>query len=113
METRSPETPERRNFAGIIKDYVANLVGTTRSKVEDFSAEVEHRTFRLLWMFIWTAVSFVCLSLALTFAMLTVIFGFDLPPKYAFGIPALVFLAVGSIAALLFLRVRHMRRPRP
>lgn len=112
MQTPPADTPDRRSFVGLIKDYVANLIGTTRTRVEDFSAEVEHRTLRLLWMLIWTAVSVVCLSLALTFAMLTVIFGFDLQPKYAFGIPALVFLVVGSIGAVMFLRARHSRRPR-
>jgi hypothetical protein len=34
--------------------------------------------------------------------MLTIIFGFDLPPRYAFGIPALVLLAVGAFGVIMF-----------
>ncbi len=58
--------------------------------------------FRLLGMLIWGAIAFTCLSLGLVFAVLTIIFGFHLPPKYAFGIPALVFLGVGVVGAIMF-----------
>jgi hypothetical protein len=77
-----------------IKNYLADALGATRTRVDHFTADVEHRMFRLLAMLMWSAVAFVCLSLGLTLAMLTVEFGFDLPPKYALGIPALLFLAV-------------------
>jgi uncharacterized membrane-anchored protein len=53
-------------------------------------------------MLIWGAIAIVCLSFGVVLAVLTMIFGFHLPPKYAFGIPALVFLVVGAIAALMF-----------
>jgi len=44
------------------------------------------------------------------FGMLTVIFGFHLPPIYAFGIPCLVFLVVGLVSAAMFLKTKRSRR---
>lgn len=96
-----------------VKTFVADTIGATRTRVDNFSAEVEHRMFRMLAMVIWTAVAFACLSLGLTFAMLTVIFGFNLPPKYAFGVPAIVFLAVGLFAVLMFQRKKRSRPAAP
>ena len=72
------------------------------SRVDLFQADVEHRLFRLLAMLIWGAIAFTCLSLGLVFAVLTIIFGFDFSPKYAFGIPALLFLGVGLVGAIMF-----------
>jgi hypothetical protein len=105
-----PGSPPKRSIASQIKDYIAGAVGATRSRVDDFSAEVEHRAFRLLWMIVWGVVGTLSLGLAVAFAMLTVIFGFGLPPKYAFGIPALVFLLVGMAAAVMFQRAKSSRR---
>jgi uncharacterized membrane protein YqjE len=85
-----------------IKGYVAGLVGTTRARVDLFQADVEYRMFRLVAMIMWSIVAFLCLSIGFTFAMLTIIFGFDLPPRYAFGIPALVLLAVGAFGVIMF-----------
>lgn len=110
MNTPADETPRRKGIVESVKGYAANALGATRSKVDDFSAEVEYRTFRILWMAVWALAGFVSLSLAISFAMLTVIFGFGLPPKYAFGIPAVVFFVVGLIAVLMFLKTRHSRR---
>ena len=53
-------------------------------------------------MLIWGAIAFTCLSIGLVFLVLTIIFGFDLPPKYVLGIPALLFLAVGVVGAIMF-----------
>jgi hypothetical protein len=53
-------------------------------------------------MLIWGAIAIVSLSFGVVLAVLTMIFGFHLPPKYAFGIPALLFLTVGALAALMF-----------
>jgi hypothetical protein len=77
--------PRRKGILETAKGFVTNVPGATRSKVEDFSAEVEYRTFRVLWLVVWTLVGITSLWLAVMFAMLTVIFGFHLPPKYAFG----------------------------
>ena len=112
MEKTSSDVPPRRGILGTVKDYVVNVMGATRSRVEDFSAEVEHRVFRLVWMLIWTAAATVCLSFALMFGMLTVIFGLHLPPLYAFGIPMLVFLVVGLVSVLMLQRTRHSKSRR-
>ena len=87
---------------GAIKDRAAEALGATRQRVDLFQADVEHRLFRLIAMLIWGAIAFTCLSLGLLFAVLTIIFGFDLPPKYVFGIPALLFLGVGVVGAIMF-----------
>ena len=87
---------------GAIKDRAADALGATRTRVDLFQADVEHRLFRMLAMLIWGAIAFTCLSLGLVFAVLTIIFGFHLSPKYAFGIPALVFLVVGVVGAIMF-----------
>jgi hypothetical protein len=87
-----------------------NVLGATRNRVEDFSADVQHRTLRILRLVIWTVVGATSLWLAVCFAMLTVIFGFDLPPKYAFGIPALVFLLVGLFSLVMFQRAKQSKR---
>lgn len=92
----------RSGIFSSLKTKLAGAIGASRARVDLFQADVEHRMMRLLAMLIWGAVGFVCLSLGLTFAMLTVIFGFDLPPKYALGIPALVFLGVGVVGAIMF-----------
>ena len=107
-------TPNAPPFAGIfdrIKGYVAAAIGTTRTRVDAFSADVEHRVLRLAAMLLWTLVGFVCLSLGLLFAVLTIMFGFDLPPKYVFGIPAILFLAVGLVAVVMFKRKKASRPP--
>lgn len=104
--------PGRAGVFSTIKTYVAELVGTTRARVDHFTADVEHRMFRLLAMLMWSAIAFACLSLGLFFAMATVIFGFHLPPKYALGIPALVFLGVGAFAVLMF-RFKKASKPKP
>ena len=101
--------PRRPGIIDAIKNAIASALGSTRTRIDTFSAEVEHRVFRLVSMIIWTLVALVCLSLGLLFAMLTVIFGFDLPPRYALGIPALVFLMVGLVAVVM---VRHAKRRR-
>ena len=108
--TTEPRFP-RTGFVASIKNYVADAVGATRTRVDHFTADVEHRLFRLLAMLMWGAVAFVCLSLGLFLAMLTIVFGFDLPPKYALGIPALVFLGVGAIAAIMF-RFKKASKPK-
>lgn len=104
------EMPRRHGIADRIKGLLIGLLGATRDKVEEVSAEVQHRAFRLLWMIVWSLVGAVSLWLALCFAMLTVIFGFDLPPRYAFGIPALVFVLVGGVSVLMFLKAKSAKR---
>jgi uncharacterized membrane protein YqjE len=106
----SAESSERGGIFGSIKNRFAEAIGATRTRVDLFQADVEQRLFRLLAMLLWSLVAFVCLSLGLTFAVLTIIFGFDLPPKYVFGIPALLFLAVGVFAAVMF-RVKKESKP--
>jgi uncharacterized membrane protein YqjE len=108
--TTEPKFP-RLGFVATIKNYLADALGATRTRVDHFTADVEHRLFRLLAMLMWSAIAFVCLSLGLFFAMATIIFGFHLPPKYAFGIPALVFLVVGAIAVLMF-RFKKASKPK-
>ena len=94
-----------------IKGYVAKTIGTTRTRVDAFSADVEHRALRLVAMIMWTLVAFACLSLGLLFAVLTIMFGFDLPPKYVFGIPAILFLAVGFVGVLMFKQKKRSKPP--
>jgi len=91
-----------KGVVGAMKDRLAEALGATRARVDLFQADVEHRLFRLLAVLIWGAIAFTCLSLGLVFAVLTIIFGFHLSPKYAFGIPALLFLGVGVIGAIMF-----------
>jgi hypothetical protein len=45
-------------------------------------------------------------------ACLTVIFGFHLPPKYAFGVPALSFLLLSLISLGMFQKTKRSRRKR-
>jgi len=97
---------------GSIKTRVADAIGATRSRVDLFQADVEHRLFRLLGMLIWGAIAIVSLSFGVVLAVLTMIFGFHLSPKYAFGIPAILFLVVGAVAAIMF-RIRKASRYRP
>jgi uncharacterized membrane protein YqjE len=110
METNTSEAP-RRGVLGNLKDYVINVLGATRTRVEIFSAEVEHRVFRLLWMLIWIAAATMSLTFALIFGMLTVMFGLHLPPLYAFGIPMAVFLLVGLVSVVMFQKAKHSKRP--
>ncbi len=102
---------KRPGFFDTIKSYFAGVIGTTRARVDDFSAEVEHRIFRIVAMVLWSLVAFASLSLGLGFAVLTVIFGFDLPPRYAFGIPAGIFLLMGLVAVVMLRRARSAKRP--
>ncbi len=118
MDTPLEEsTPRKKGILDTAKGYLVNVLGATRSKVEDFSAEVEYRTFRMLWLVVWALVGITSVWFAVLFGMLTVIFGFHLPPRYAFGIPSLVFLLVGLIAAGMFWKTkrshRKPERPRP
>jgi len=107
------EAPRRKGLIESIKSYAANVLGATRSRVDDFSAEVEYRSLRLLWMVVWSLVGLTSLCLAAGFAVLTVIFGFHLPPKYAFGIPALIFFVLALISLVMFQKTRlTKRRPR-
>jgi hypothetical protein len=109
-ESFADASPQRRGVIGQIKDYLVNVLGATRDRMETFTAEVEHRVFRLIWMIVWALAGVVCLGLALVFAMLTVIFGLDLPPLYAFGIPMLVFLLVGAVALVMFKKTKSSKR---
>lgn len=108
--TTADETPRRRGILETLKGLVGTMLGATRTRVEDISAEVQHRALKILSLAIWTVVGATSLWLALCFAMLTVIFGFHLPPKYAFGIPAAVFLAVGLLSVVMFKRAKQSRR---
>ena len=92
-----------------VKTWAANLVGTTRTRLDSFTNDVEDRVFRIVKRLLWTLVAFVCLSLGILLAMLAIIFGFGLPPKYAFGIPALVFLAIGAVAVVMAQRKKSSR----
>ena len=107
------ERDEPRSRPGIferLKSQAAEVIGTSRNRIDTFSADVESRIFHFLTMLILRLVAFVCVSMGLFFAMLTVIFGFDLPPRYALGIPAAVFLLIGVTAVIV---VRVKKRPRP
>src|SRR5262245_16379551 len=111
MDTPLDEcVPRQRGILETAKGYVATVLGATRAKVDDFSAEVEYRTFRMLWLVVWALVGITSIWLAVIFATLTVIFGFHLPPKYVFGIPSLVFLVVGLVAAGMFQKTKRSRR---
>lgn len=115
MEPTSPqEPPRRKGVIEAIKGYVVNALGATRSRVDDFSAEVEYRAFRILWLIVWALVGITSASIAVTFAMLTVIFGLHLPAKYTFGIPALLFTVVSLVALVMFQKTKRSRRkPEP
>jgi len=108
--TTADDMPGRRGILGAVKGFVVNVLGATRDRVEDFSAEVQHRALRILWLIIWSVVGAVSLWLGLCLATLAIIFGFDLPPKYAFGIPALIFFAVGLLSFVMFQRTRQTKR---
>ena len=108
--TDAQEAPRRRGILDTVKGFVASMMGATRDRVEDLSAEVQHRALKILWLVIWSIVGAVSLWLAVCFALLTVIFGFDLPPKYAFGIPALVFFAVTLVSFVMFKRAKASKR---
>lgn len=104
------EAPRRRGILETAKGFVAGVLGATQEKVEQVSAEVQHRTIKILFMIIWMVVAAMSLWLGVCFAMLTVIFGFGFSPKYAFGIPAVTFLLVGGVAALMFLKSKNSKR---
>jgi len=108
--TDAEDVPRRRGILDTIKGLAANMLGATRDRVEDLSAEVQHRALKILWLVIWSLAGAVSLWLAVCFAMLTVIFGFDLPPKYAFGIPTLVFFAVALVSFVMFKRAKASKR---
>jgi hypothetical protein len=115
MDRTDPEMdeevpPRRRGMLASLKAYVSGLLGATQARVEEVTAEVQHRALKILFMIIWMVVAAMSLWLGLCFAMLTVIFGFGLPPKYGFGIPALVFLLVGGVAVLMFERSKRSQR---
>lgn len=103
---------KRPGFLDTIKNYFAGVIGTTRARVDDFSQEVEHRVFRVVSMVLWSLVAFASITLGLMFGVLTVIFGFDLPPRYALGIPAAIFLVMGLVAVFMLQRSRGARRRR-
>jgi uncharacterized membrane protein YqjE len=103
------ETSDGKARPGIferLKSQAANILGTSRTRIDTFSADIEQRIFHFFMMLILRLVALVCLSLGFFLAMLTVVFGFDLPPRYALGIPAAVFLLVGVVAVIV---VRHKR----
>jgi hypothetical protein len=102
--------PGRRGVLGAVKGFVINALGATRERVEDFSAEVQHRSLKILWLIIWSVVGAVSMWLALCLAVLTIIFGFDLDPRYAFGIPTLIFLVVGLLSFVMFKRTKQSHR---
>ena len=106
------ETPRRKGIVESAKSWIANALGATRSKVDDISAEVEYRTLRLVWMAVWGLVGIASLWLFLMLACLTVIFGFHLPPKYAFGVPALSFLLLTLVSFGMFQKTKRSRRKR-
>jgi uncharacterized membrane protein YqjE len=108
--TSEESAPRRRGIVDTIKGFMTDVLGATRNRVEDFSAEVQHRSLKLLWMIIWSVLGVVSLWFALCFSVLTIIFGFDLPPKYAFGIPALVFFVVSLLALVMFQRTKRSKR---
>jgi uncharacterized membrane protein YuzA (DUF378 family) len=106
------EAPRRKSILDTAKSYVVTVLGATRSKVDDFSAEVEYRTFRIIWMAVWGLIGITSFWIAILLGALTVIFGFHLPPKYAFGIPSLFFLIVGLGALAMFQKTKRSRRKR-
>ena len=110
METEPNASGARPGIFERLKSQAASVIGTSRARIDNFSSEIEQRIFHFLAMLLLRLVMFVCLSLGLLFAMLTVIFGFNLPPRYAFGIPAAVFLLVGLVAFVV-LRVRKHAGP--
>jgi uncharacterized membrane protein YqjE len=106
------EPPRRKGIVDTIKGYATTMLGATRSKVDDISAEVEYRTLRLVWMLVWGLVGITSLWFALMLGVLTVIFGFHLPPKYAFGMPALAFLLLSLISLAMFQKTKRSQRKR-
>ncbi len=110
MDTPLEGEPRRRGVLETAKGFVANLLGATRAKVDDISAEVEYRAFRMLWLAVWGLVGITSLWLALLMATLTVMFGFHLPPRYAFGIPSLTFFLVSLVAFVMFQKTKRSKR---
>lgn len=106
------ETSDGQARPGIferLKSQAANILGTSRTRIDTFSADIEQRIFHFFMMLILRLVALVCLSIGFFLAMLTVVFGFDLPPRYALGIPAAVFLLVGTVAVVM-VRVRKVAK---
>ena len=111
MDTPIQEgTPRRKSILESAKGYLATMLGATRAKVDDFSAEVEFRTFRMLWLTVWAIVGITSLWFGLLLGVLTIIFGFHLPPKYAFGIPSLTFFVVSLVAFIMFQKTKASKR---
>ncbi|MDH4038174.1 MAG: phage holin family protein [Candidatus Krumholzibacteria bacterium] len=108
--TLDNEPRARTGIFDKLKSQAAEVIGTSRNRIDTFSADVESRIFHFLTMLILRLVAFVCVALGLFFAMLTVIFGFDLPPRYALGIPAATFLLVG-VTAVILVRVKKRKKP--
>jgi uncharacterized membrane protein YqjE len=106
------EAPRKRSILDTVKTYAATMLGATRTRVDDISAEVEYRTLRLVWMLVWGVVGLTSLWLFLMLACLTVIFGFHLPPKYAFGVPALTFLLMSLVSFFMLQKTKRSRRKR-
>lgn len=107
METEANQTGARPGIFEKLKAQAASVIGTSRTRIDNFSSEIENRIFHFLAMLLLRLVLFVCLSLGLMFAMLTVIFGFHLSPRYAFGIPAAVFLLIGLVAFVMLKIKKH------
>lgn len=111
MDTPLDEgTPRRKGILETAKSYVTTVLGATRARVDDFSAEVEYRAFRMLWLAVWGLIGITSLWFALLMGVLTIIFGFHLPPKYAFGIPSLTFFVVSLVALVMFQKTKRSRR---
>jgi len=107
MDTETNQPGARPGLLDRLKAQAANVIGTSRTRIDNFSSEIENRIFHFLAMLLLRLVLFVCLSLGLLFAMLMVIFGFHLSPRYAFGIPAAVFLLVGLVAFVMLKVKKH------
>ncbi len=113
MSNEPREPGSRPGIFERFKAQAAEVIGTSRTRIDNFSADVESRIFHFLTMLVLRLVAFVCLTLGLFLAMLTVIFGFDLPPRYALGIPAAVLLLTGVIAvAVVKIKQRSKSRRR-
>lgn len=99
-----------RSVLDAAKNWAASAIGTSRTRLDVFTSDVEDRIFRFIARIVWTAIAFVSLSFGILLAMLTVVFGFDLPPRYALGIPALAFLVLGLVAVVMKERKKRPAR---
>lgn len=101
MQERERGAEQSGGLLHSLRSLGANLIGLLQTRLELLATELEEERFRLIQLLVWGCIAVFFLSLGvLMFTLFVVVLFWDTHRALVSGLFALVYLALGVVAAL-------------